>query len=193
MTSANRLLIAAALIAVFFNGAIIVDVLTNQNEALFAEGEFVEDISSFSFLTAALALFASSFYHQGITRFLQASLGTLNLMLFLREVDVGDLNIPFPIKQITSNDLKDGLFVVIFLTLGIVFLCKYRKRIKEVCSYFLNRVGALLIGGGVLFLIAGPLEEFDFHFAEELIESNGAYCFLLASFFFIFKEAPSEA
>ncbi|GHC40419.1 hypothetical protein GCM10007100_01110 [Roseibacillus persicicus] len=181
MQPSSRLLIAATILAVIFNAAIIFDVLRNSNTGLYDEGQFVEDIGAFCFLSGSLALFGSAFFLSGLEKFIRSGLGAMNLMFFLREVDVHEINVPFPIKEISSNDLKDGLFVVLFLVLGTLFLVKYRHNWKQALGYFQNRIGVLFAVGIGIFATAGLLEQLHFSFAEELLEANGAYCFFLAA------------
>lgn len=173
--------ISALFLAVFVNGAIIFDFFANGNTTLHEEGEFIENIAAFCFLCSAVLLLANSCFHTGLERFLKASIGAVNLMFFLREVDVANFNVPFPIREIASNNLKDGLFTLLFLILAIVALLKYRKQFGYIFKQFQNSIGTLYLGGGMLFLIASIFEQIDHHFIEELLESNSSFCFLCSS------------
>lgn len=181
MSNNSRLVISMVALAAFFNLSICYGVIAGGNLALFEEGGFVEDISFFAFLCGAVILYASAFYRAGYDRHLTVIFGTACLMFFLREVDVGEMNIPQPIKFVTSEDPKDILMTIVFVLLGIHFLRCYRARLKNVGVVFKTLVARLTLIGCVFFLVAAVFEQMERIFAEELLETNAAFFILLAA------------
>lgn len=181
LTPNTRLVVFMVALATFFNIVICLDVLGRGNSELFQEGAFVEDLSFFSFLCASVTLYASTFYRRGYDRHLTIIFATACLMFFLREVDVGELNIPQPIKAITSNDTKDILMTITFILLFLHFLRCYRARLKQASLLFKTMVARLVLVGVVLFLVAATFEQIHAVFLEELLETNAAFFILLAA------------
>lgn len=181
MTQNTRFVVFMFTLAIFFNIVICVDVLVFRNEALFEEGAFIEDLSFFSFLCGSITLYASAFYRLGYDRHLTIIFATACLMFFLREVDVGEMDVPQPIKAVTSNDTKDILLTVTFALLIFHLLRCYRSRLGQSFLLFKTLVARLVLIGVALFLIATGFEHIEAVFLEELIETNAAFFILLAA------------
>lgn len=181
MANNTRLIVFLVALAIVFNLAILVAVLVGGNVALYEEGGFVEDISFFCFLCGATILYASAFYRRAYDRHLTVLFGTACLMFFLREVDVGEMNIPQPIKFVTSEDPKDILMTIVFLLLGVHFLRFYRSKLSSAGKLFKTTVARLTLIGCGFFLVAAAFEQLEKIFAEELLETNAAFFILLAA------------
>lgn len=181
-SSLFKFIAMAGVFIVALNLAIIREVIWDGNEELFAEGQFIENLTAFALLCGATILFGGAFFRQGLSRFLLVSLATINLIGFLREVDVADYNVPSPFLEIASNDVKDGLFTVVMVGLILVGLKNYRQKLGVVWRGFWNPTGWLLMSGGGLFFVACVAEMFESKFIEELLEANAAMLFLCGSF-----------
>lgn len=177
----TKLVIFLVALAAFFNLSICVDVIARGNEALFEEGNFVEDISFFAFLCGAMILFASAFYRQGYDRLLTIIFGTACLVFFLREVDVGEMNVPQPIKFVTAEDPKDILMTVVLILLGVHFLRHYRDRLRDVGLLMKTLVARLTLVGCLFFIAAAVFEQMERIFVEELLETNASFFILLGA------------
>jgi hypothetical protein len=187
MSSRNRFLIFTIGLMVVFNLAIAFDVLGNGNAELFAEGAFIEDISFFSFLCGALTLFASACYRSGFDRYLTLVFATTCLLLFLREVEIEELNIPFPIKEIFSDTAKDLLFGIIYLGFIVTFFTRYRHQLRATPRLLRSSVAIWVLVGCVVCVIGSAFEDLDRVFVEELLESNGAFLILVGALLHIFE------
>lgn len=193
MTQNIRLVVFMFMLAIFFNIAICIDVLVVGNKALFEEGAFIEDLSFFSFLCGSVTLYASAFYRRGYDRQLTIIFATACLMFFLREVDVGEMDIPQPIKVPTSNDTKDTLLTITFALLLLHLLRCYRDRVSKISLLFKTMVARLVLIGGALFLLAATFEQIEAVFLEELIETNAAFFILLAALIHVLDPASLTA
>lgn len=193
MTPNTRLVVFMVALATFFNIVICIEVLELGNSELFQEGAFVEDLSFFSFLCASVTLYASAFYRRSYDRHLTIIFATACLAFFLREVDVGEMNVPQPIKAVTSNNTKDALMTVAFLLLFLHFLRCYRDRLKQASLLFKTMVARLVLIGAALFLVAAIFEQIDAIFAEELLETNAAFFILLAALIHILDPTSLNA
>ena len=174
----------ASFLIILVNLNVIWEVLWRGNVQLYEEGQFVETLTAASFLCGAVILFAAAFFRQGLSRLLTASLATVNLTGFLREIDMADYNIPSPIRELVSNDVKDTILALVFVALVFVALKNYRHRVRDVFRSFLNSMGGLLVLGGLFFLTANVAEQLDREFAEELLEANAAMAFLCGCLLF---------
>ncbi|MBK1833203.1 hypothetical protein [Roseibacillus ishigakijimensis] len=184
MSPTTRFLVSHVFIALVVNFSILSDLIRFDNTALCEEGSFVEDISFFSFLAGAFVFFSASFHREGFARFGARALAVAYLAFFLREVDVADHNVPFPLKQLGSNLLKDTLVGLAALAFGFVFLRRYRDRIPALLASHRLLFTRLLLLGSALFVIASGFEQRDLMVVEEILETNAAFAFFVASLLF---------
>lgn len=191
MSASTRFILAAVIFGLAVNLTIIFAVVYRGNTELINEGAFIEDIGAFCFLSGAFTLLASAFYRPPPVRFLAIFLGTAYLMFFLREVDVGDLNIPAPIKQLTSNNLKDSLFAIVFVAFFAFYFIKLKKHTRTLVRSWKSPAAILLVIGCGFFVIASGFELSERVFMEELLETNAAYILLIGSLVFALPSAES--
>ena len=170
------------------NLSVIREVIYQNNTPLYDEGGLVETLTAAAFVTGAVFLFATSFFRRGLAKFLTVLLATVNLTGFLREVDVAEYNVPSPISELASNDLKDTLLALFALGLLFIAIRKYRKKVKVVIQTFWNPTGVMLVLGVLIFLVSSVFEQTHHNFAEELLEANAAMAFLCGSLLFAVHE-----
>lgn len=172
------MLITTAIInALFFYDAFFMN-----NTELSAEGGVIESITAFSFLFAGVLLMFQTLSKQGFEQRLTQFFSVTTLLLFLREVDVEDYNLPSLIKCVGSGDGRDMLFVTLYLVLIGLILKSYRiGLVKKVAISFRSHVALTVLAGCVLLIIGGVFENFHNEFIEEIMEMNGGLLIMLAS------------
>ena len=173
-----------AILAIIVNASVIWEVTAKGNHGLYEEGAFIESLTATAFLCGAVFLFATSFFRQNLLRFLTLSFATVNATAFLREVDVADYNVPSPLRELASNNLKDTILTVVFLGLLLFALKNYRHRVMEALQRLRNPAGLSFLLGGLIFLVSCIAEKLDNQFSEELLEANASLAFLCGSLLF---------
>ncbi len=151
-------------------------------KVLFEEGGFIESIGAFAFLFSGILLLFLSFYEVRLERRLTLFFAVTCIILFLREVDVEDLNAPYLVKFLGAGEGRDALFVSIYLILTALILWKDRPGLLgKARRCFKSQVAIFVLIGCVALLVGSVFEKCHQVFAEELMEMNGALFILFAS------------
>lgn len=155
------------------------------NRWIYDENSVIENIQAGALMLSFIALISASPFRIKFTRWLTLFFAATCMAMFLREVDVEDLNVPNIIKLIGSGTGRDLIMGTCFIALTIHFLRYYRHKTAMIKPILKSRVAILSIIGG-LFLVFGEIgEELGMQLFEELAEMTGALLILTAAILFV--------
>lgn len=184
LVKADRKTCLSLLGALFFINCLIAYEVVHKNHIDFLkEGAFVENVTAFALLFSAILLLFQSFRKKGIELCLNQFFATTCLLLFLRELDVEDLNVPDLLVLLGSGTGRDVLFVGLYLLIiGLIFL-KERSQLSAefVGSCVKSPVTVAVLSGCACFLAGMIFEGKDMVFGEEMMEMNGAFLVMLGA------------
>lgn len=157
------------------------------------EGGFIENTTAFAFLFAAILLTFQSLSKLGLELRLNQIFAVTCLVLFLREVDVEDFNIPYILKFLSSGVGRNVLFILAYVFLVLSILIKEREGLlRKVVICFKSPVSQTVLIGCACILVGSVFELSDNEFAEEIMEMNGSLLVLLASIVYLKNPIYSE-
>lgn len=159
--------------------------LVSGHTCLYEENHVIENIQAGAMILAFAGLAGISVPRTGFTKWLTLFFAATCLTMFLREVDVEDLNVAEAVKWIGSGLGRDLILGISFLALGIHFIRHHRSLVGEAKNLLRSRVAALSIIGCILLVFGGIFEELDMQLLEEMVEMNGALLILLAAVLFM--------
>lgn len=146
------------------------------------EGGFIETISAFAFMFSAILLFFRALHKEGFELRLTLLFGVTCLLLFLREVDLDELQVPYLIQFFGAESGRDYLFSMAYIGIIGMILWKDRPDFKRKVSTCLRSpVSVAVLIGCVTLVIGSFFEKRHLVLAEELLEMNGSLFILLAS------------
>ncbi|MFT6180147.1 MAG: hypothetical protein ACI9NQ_001739 [Paracoccaceae bacterium] len=164
------------------NGLTLHEVYFCRNMAICEEGEFVEVISAFCYLFAAILTFFRSFHRSGLEQKLTWAFSITSLLFFVRELDMEHLNIPRILITMGTGTGRDVLFVTLYLVLmASVFWSETSRRALNLKTVFRSKVIVVAAIGGVLLTLGSIFEHLHLDSIEEIFEMNGALLILLAA------------
>jgi len=170
------------ILMIILNALTLQEIYLSKNFEIYAEGQFVESISAFCYLFAAILTFFRSFHRKGLEQKLTWLFSLTSLLFFVRELDLEDHNIPNVLISMGTGAGRDVLFVTLYLVLiGSVLLLPGCRQALNLATFFKSEVIAVLTVGVWLLGFGSLFERFDQMATEEVLEMNGALLFLLAA------------
>jgi len=148
---------------------------------LYAENQVIENIQAGALAFAFVGLAATAPARTGFKKWLTLFFAATCLAMFLREVDVEDLQVANIIKLLGAGTGRNLIMGLSFLALFITFFMHYRHLAGQLKYLLQSRVAILSILGGLFLVCGGVFEEPDRALFEELAEMNGALLILLAA------------
>jgi len=176
-----KMILLSAIFILALNCIILLEHFRN-GLILFNEGGFIETITAQAFIFSGILLLSRLHQKNSIERDLTALFGTTCLLFFVREVDMEKLDVP-AIFQFLGADLgRDSLFALIYVIIFIRLILKTRRTLSTTIKTCLKSLVAIIVMPGcVLLIIGSTCENFNFVFAEELLEMNGSLLIALAA------------
>ncbi len=152
------------------------------NDAISEEGEFVEAVSAFSYLFAAILVFFRSLQLKGLERKLACFFVLTSLLFFIRELDLELLNIPGILIKLGTGMGRNVFFVVLYLFLIVTILVVPGNwAALHPREFFKSQVVRFAVVGGVFLVLGSIFERMHFVLIEEVLEMNGALFILFAA------------
>lgn len=174
-----------ALLSILFltNFLIIFHVTYKNHVSLLEEGGIVENITAFSVLFSGTLLFFDSLNKCGIERRITQIFSTTCLVIFLREVDVEDLDLPHLLIFAGSGIGRNIIFCSIYFILLSIISLKFRSiiSVKFFTSIIKSPISIMVLAGCALFMMGAIFEEFHNELGEEIMEMNGGMLIMLAA------------
>jgi hypothetical protein len=157
------------------------------------EGGFIENTTAFGFLFAGVLLTFQSLSKVGIELRLNQIFAVTCVVLFLREVDVEDLNVPDMLKFFGSGLGRNVLFVLAYAFIVVSILIKEREGLlRKIVISFKSPVSKIVLIGCACLLVGSLFERNHNVLAEEIMEMNGSLLILLASITYLKNPIYSE-
>lgn len=164
------------------NALTVREVFVLRNPTICNEGHFVEGVSAFCYLFAAIATFFRSFCRVGLEQKLTWIFSITCLLFFLRELDIEDFNVPHLLILLGTDTGRDLLFSSLYLaTLAALFLSASDRAELSMGALYRSPVIRVSVVACVLLVIASLLELLDWHETEEILEMNASVLILLAA------------
>ena len=146
------------------------------------EGGFIESATAFGFLFAGVLLIFQSLSKVGMELRLSQIFAVTCVALFLREVDVEDLNVPYMLKFLGSGLGRDVLFILTYGFIVVSILIRDREGLlRKVVMSFKSPVSKIVLTGCACLLVGSLFEQSHNELAEEIMEMNGSLLILLAA------------
>jgi hypothetical protein len=180
-------LIYPAIALAALNGLFFYLILGGGHTHLYDENHLIENIQAGALALAFLWLLGAAARRNEFTKWLTLFFATVCLTMFLREVDVEDLNVAGALKLAGSGLGRDLILGLGFISLLVCYVRFYRHLTGQVAYLIRSRVAVLSIVGSVLFVFGGVFEELDLQLLEEMTEMNGALLILIAALLFATK------
>jgi hypothetical protein len=167
---------------VMMNAVTIREVFLLKNPTICNEGHFVEGVSAFCYLFAAITTFFRSFYRRGLEQKLTWIFSITCLLFFLRELDLEDFNVPHVLILLGTDTGRDVVFCSLyFATLVALFSSASDRAALSYGALFRSPVIRVSVVACVILVIASLLELLDWHEVEEILEMNSSILILVAA------------
>lgn len=164
------------------SGLTLHEVYFCRNTAICQEGEFVEGISAFCYLFAAILTFFRSFHRSGLEQKLTWIFSLTTLLFFVRELDMEHLNIPGVLIVMGTGIGRDVLFVTLYvIIIASIFWSEPNRRALNLKTAFQSEVVVVAAIGGALLTLGSFFEHLHSDSIEEILEMNGSLLILLAA------------
>ena len=164
------------------SGLTLHEVYFCHNAAICQEGEFVEGISAFSYLFAAILTFFRSFHRSGLEQKLTWIFSITSLLFFVRELDLEDLNIPSVLITMGTGTGRDLLFVTLYVVIiSSMLWSESNRHALNFKGVLQSEVVLVAVIGCVLLTLGSFFEHLHSDSIEEILEMNGSLLILLAA------------